>query len=184
MYSSNCIKRSQGFTIFLFFILLNCVACNEHATVDKKAAVSLKEDSLALVNMIHVREQAMIDKNLEVALEQFSEQATWINSQGYYFEGKKHLREFHSMLSANDSLDYYYEAGNPKIRLIDHENALAYYGWKMFWFKKEFPLDTTFREIGLMTLTAQKAENNWRWIAVTNQHTPWFYQDITPVQME
>lgn len=85
------------------------------------------------------------------------------------------------MLAGNDSLDYYYEAGKPRIRIIDPENALAYYFWKMFWYKKENPKDTIIKEIGLMTLSAKKFDHRWKWIAVTNQHTPWFYDRIEPV---
>ncbi|MGW9684835.1 nuclear transport factor 2 family protein [Flagellimonas sp. 2504JD1-5] len=134
--------------------------------------------------MIMDRERAMIDKNIDLVMPQFSEDATWINSQGYLFEGKKELEKFHVMFAENDSLNYYYEIGNPRIRFLDGNNALAYYSWKMFWFKKENPADTTFKEIGLMTLNAQKQNEKWKWVAVTNQHTPWFYKKIEPVKIE
>ena len=45
----------------------------------------LWQDSLTLATMITEREQAMINKDISSALSQFSEDATWINSQGYYF---------------------------------------------------------------------------------------------------
>jgi hypothetical protein len=141
----------------------------------------MTEDSITIAKMITVREKAMINKDIQNAIDQFSEEATWINSQGYYFEGKDHIKKFHQMLAGNDSLDYYYQAGNPRIRIIDSKSALAYYGWKMFWFHRGNPADTTFKEIGLMTLTAHKSKNNWQWIAVTNQHTPWFYENVLPV---
>jgi len=32
-----------------------------------------------------------------------------------------------------------------------------------------------------MILTARKYKDNWKWIAVTNQYTPWFYDEIEPV---
>jgi len=134
--------------------------------------------------MISLREQAMINKDIEVAMEQFSENPTWINSQGYYFSGREEVRKFHGMLAGNDSLDYYYEAGTPRIRITDANNALAYYSWKMFWLRKDNPVDTTFKEIGLMTLNAQKDNGTWQWIAVTNQHTPWFYPEIEEVKIE
>jgi hypothetical protein len=40
------------------------------------------------------------------------------------------------------------------------------------------------REIGLMTLLAHKSGSTWQWIAVTNQHTPEFYERIDPVTIE
>ena len=66
----------------------------------------------------------------------------------------------------------------------DSSNAIACYAWKMYWYSKINPADTVNREIGLMTLTAQKRLGQWYWIAVTNQHTPWFYDVIDPVTMD
>lgn len=173
----------QYFSGTLALLLLTCGSYSCKRQVVDLASVQQPfiSDSLAIAKMISTREEAMIDKNIEAAMDQFAESATWINSQGYYFEGRENVSKFHGMLAGNDSLDYYYEAGKPRIRMIDPQNALAYYGWKMFWYKKEKPADTTFKEIGLMTLTAHKTKEKWRWIAVTNQHTPWFYADIEPV---
>ena len=168
---------------FLALVTLTLVSCQKEkpskVTVDQS-----EKDSLALTQMIALREEAMIRKDVALVMPQFSEDATWINSQGYFFEGKKELEKFHIMFAENDSLDYYYEIGEPKIRFLDGNNALAYYSWKMFWFKKENPADTTYKEIGLMTLNAQKQNEGWKWVAVTNQHTPWFYNKIEPVQIE
>ena len=162
--------------ILLIFVLafFSCKKENLSAIIHQ----STKIDSLQLVKMISERESAMIEKDIDSAMSQFSDDITWINSQGYYFEGKKEVLKFHNMLADNDSLDYYYEAGIPRIRMIDFDNALAYYSWKMFWYKKEVPTDTITKEIGLMTLTARKTKDNWKWIAITNQHTPWFYNEI------
>lgn len=137
--------------------------------------------SMQLADMISVREKAMIEKDIATAMSQFDEDATWINSQGYFFEGKKNVLEFHQMLAGNDSLDYFYEAGVPRIRILDSSNAIAYYSWKMFWYEKGAPQDIVNREIGLMTLSAQKRDGQWYWIAVTNQHTPSFYDAIESV---
>ena len=122
----------------------------------KKNEPLRKTDSLELIKMISQREKAMINKDINTAMSQFSEDVTWINSQGYYFEGKNEVLKFHNMLAENDSLDYYYKAGIPKVRIINQDNALAYYSWKMFWYKRENPKDTVNKEIGLMTLTAKK----------------------------
>jgi ketosteroid isomerase-like protein len=167
----------------LIILLLSLFSC-EHKVSTKKNEPSTKTDSLELIKMISQREKAMINKDIKTAMSQFSEDVTWINSQGYYFEGKNEVLKFHNMLAENDSLDYYYKAGIPKVRIINQDNALAYYSWKMFWYKKENPKDTINKEIGLMTLTAKKYDTIWKWIAITNQHTPWFYEEIEPVSID
>ncbi len=166
------------------FPLALCIVSCDQLRSPALSENTLKQDSLALVQMISERERAMIEKDIDLAMRQFSDDVTWINSQGYLFEGKKELEKFHGMLSENDSLDYFYEAGKPKIRILDAKNAITYYSWKMFWFKKAIPTDTTFKEIGLMTLHAQKMGEKWKWSAITNQHTPWFYDEINPVKIE
>jgi len=168
---------------FLAMATLVLSSCT-HDKMSKADADTRKKDSLALAQMIALREEAMIAKDVTLVMPQFADDATWINSQGYFFEGKRELERFHLMFAKNDSLDYYYEIGEPKIRVLDNNSALAYYSWKMFWFKKEHPADTTFKEIGLMTLSAQKKKDQWKWVAVTNQHTPWFYGKIEAVQID
>ena len=172
----------RGITIALvtIFLVMACRKQKNQPVLENMA----EQDSLFLAKMISEREVAMITKNMGLAMDQFSENATWINSQGYFFEGKDEVEKFHGMLSGNDSLDYYYEAGIPRIQVLDAKNAIAYYSWKMFWYRKQIPTDTTFKEIGLMTLHAQKQQGVWKWCAVTNQHTPWFYEEIRPVKIE
>ncbi|MGX1928319.1 nuclear transport factor 2 family protein [Flagellimonas sp. 2504JD4-2] len=172
----------KTYLLLLGFVFMTCSCKKENHL--SQIQESFHADSLSLVGMIQDREKAMITKNIDLVMPQFSEDATWINSQGYFFEGKKELEKFHIMFAENDSLDYYYKIGDPKIRFLDSKNALAYYSWKMFWIKKENPADTTFKEIGLMTLNAQKQNMEWKWVAVTNQHTPWFYDKIEPVFVE
>jgi len=170
--------------LILLAVVALTLSCRPARTEENVADTTRVSDSLALAEMIAVRERAMIDKNLLLALAQFADDATWVNSQGYYFVGKEEIAKFHAMLAMNDSLDYFYEAGTPLIRVIDGETALAYYSWKMFWYLKAEPADTVTREIGLMTLLARKEHGAWRWVAVTNQHTPDFYQRIDPVSMD
>lgn len=151
---------------------------------DQASSGGQGEAHARLAEMITVREKAMIEKDIHTAMSQFSDDATWINSQGYFFEGKQNVLEFHNMLAGRESLDYTYEAGEPRIRLLDSSNAIAYYSWKMFWFRKDNPAEITNEEIGLMTLTAQKRQGQWYWVAVTNQHTPWFYEAVDPVTID
>ena len=160
------------------------VACDSTQTAERTDDRARSADSLLITRMIAVREQAMIGKDLPAALAQFADDVTWINSQGYYFVGKREVAKFHGMLAGNDSLDYHYEAGIPLVRIVDSRTAIAYYSWKMFWYRRVQPADTTFREIGLMTLLARKDETGWKWIAVTNQHTPSFYERIEPVRID
>ena len=140
------------------------------------------DDLALLADMVAARERAMIAGDLPAAISQFADEATWINSQGYLFEGKEHITAFHRML-ADEGIRgaYRYVAGNPRIRLLDGANALVYYAWKMLWHPPATPDIITREEIGLMTLTAQKRQGRWRWVAVTNQHTDEFYPEIEPV---
>ena len=168
------------------FTTLSLIGCNREVNPSQISEDTeiMEPDSVLLAEMVSIREQAMITKNMPMALSQFGKQATWINSQGYFFEGKDEVEKFHGMLAGNDSLDYWYTAGKPKIRLLDSNNALVYYSWKMFWYQKAQKTDTVIREIGLMTLNAHKQNNQWEWVAVTNQHTPWFYEKIEAVPIE
>jgi len=168
------------FTLAMF----GTISCQPEIPDNQTGMNSLQLDSLQLLEMISIREKSMIEKDIATAMSQFSQDATWINSQGYFFEGKYNVLKFHNMLAGNDSLDYYYEAGVPRVRVIDNHNALVYYSWKMFWYKRSYPSDTTNKELGLMTLTAQKRKGNWYWVAITNQHIPWFYKEIAPVTIE
>lgn len=171
------------YLVLVFLPLL--VSCYQNNSDNAQIAVESENVVLMqLTDMISVREKAMIEKDIETAMSQFDEDATWINSQGYFFEGKSNVLEFHQMLAGNDSLDYFYEAGVPRIRILDSSNAIAYYSWKMFWYEKGAPQDIVNREIGLMTLSAQKRNGQWFWIAVTNQHTPSFYDVIESVTIE
>ncbi len=137
-------------------------------------------DTEALTNMVMQREHAMQAKDAALAMQQFSDDATWINSQGYYFEGKSAVAKFHTLLTQDPKRDYHYEAGSPRIRLLDSSNAIVYYSWKMTWFERDNPGKIINPEVGLMTLTAQKRDGKWYWVAITVQHTPWFYESIEP----
>lgn len=139
---------------------------------------------MQLATMVTEREKAMAGGDMSIAMAQFADDATWINSQGYYFEGKAEVAKFHAMLTSNDSLAYAYEAGQPRVRAVDAHTALVHYSWQMIWFLRLLPADTTYHEIGLMTLLARKRGARWHWIAVTNQHTPEFRDRIEPVRVE
>ena len=186
MKTNSWLIFKRRFLVVFFLLILPItwlISCDQGKKTDTTETTSA-DDIRMVENMIHNREEAMKKKNLAMAMNQFDDSATWINSQGYYFEGKEHVEAFHHMLLGNDSLDYYYEAGKPKIRLLDRDNALAYYSWKMFWYRKKDQRDTVIREIGLMTLHAQRLAGDWKWVAVTNQHTPWFYENISAVTAE
>jgi hypothetical protein len=83
------------------------------------------QDSILISKMIWVREKGMIDRNLDVVISEFDQEATWINSQGYYFEGRPEILKFPTMLNGNDSLDYYYEARIPLVKVINETTDLA-----------------------------------------------------------
>ena len=110
--------------ILQFLLVVVFLACNSNPNDDND---QWDENSIktSLIQLINEREHAMIDKDISTIVSQFSEDVTWINSQGYYFEGKEVVKKFHNMLAENDSLDYFYEAGTPRIGVLDNQNALA-----------------------------------------------------------
>jgi uncharacterized protein (TIGR02246 family) len=150
------------------------------AVADQALSQEIASDLETLTNMVTQRERAMQAKNASQAMEQFSDDATWVNSQGYYFEGKSAVAKFHAMLTQDPQRDYHYEVGTPRVRLLDSSNAIVYYSWKMTWFERGDPEEIINPEVGLMTLNAQKRDGKWYWVAITVQHTPWFYQSIEP----
>lgn len=136
-------------------------------------------DSLALVKMVNERENAMKKKDMAGVMTQFSDDATFINSKGYYFANKVEIEKFHHRLTQNDTIGYHYKAGNVQVRLLDRKNALVYYPWRVDWYNIANAKDTLVKEIGLMTLTAQKRKTRWLWVAITNQHTPEYFENLT-----
>ncbi|MEJ2128230.1 MAG: nuclear transport factor 2 family protein [Woeseiaceae bacterium] len=169
----------------LLVFLLVLASCQPESADRAAVGADIEQDvKRQLAEMISSREKAMIEKDIATVLSQFDDDATWINSQGYFFEGKENVLEFHRMLAADNPRDYFYEAGAPRIRVLDASNAIAYYSWKMFWYEKGVPEHIINREIGLMTLSAQKRDGRWYWVAVTNQHTPSFYEVIEPVTID
>jgi hypothetical protein len=78
-----------------------------------------------------------------------------------------------------EGVGYNYLAGKVTVRLLDENNALVYYPWKMDFFYLTTPAEFIFKEVGLMTLSAQKRKGNWMWVAITNQHTQAFFEDLT-----
>jgi len=156
--------------------LLFAIICSCNKTTSEKKHTS--DDSLKLIKMVRERENAMKEKNITIIMSQFADDATFINSAGYFFANKKEKELFHRYLSQNDSISYYYFAGDISIRFLDEKNALVYYPWRMDWFNVSNPKDTLKKEVGLMTLNAQKRENKWLWVAITNEHTPDFFQNL------
>jgi hypothetical protein len=159
----------------LFLLLCSC----EINKTDSDAKSSENKDSITLVNMVKEREFAMKNKDIPSVMSQFSDDATFINSAGYYLANKKEIENFHDNLLHMDSSAYHYKAGKVHVRFIDEKNALVYYPWRMDWYKIPDADDTVFEEVGLMTLTAQLRNEKWQWIAITNQHTKEYFEDLT-----
>ena len=128
--------------------------------------------------MVTDRENAMREKDVPTIMSQFSDDATFINAVGLYSADKKEVEKFHNGLTRMDSISYYYLAGKVTVRILDDNNALVYYPWRMDWYNISNLIDTLRKEIGLMTLSAQKRNGKWLWIAITNQHTPEYFEDL------
>jgi uncharacterized protein (TIGR02246 family) len=171
-------KINTILTITCFLLFSSCNTDSQNS-VDSHSNNHFTEDSLTLVKMVNERETAMKKKDLATVMTQFSEDATFINSAGFYFADKKEIEKFHHGLTQSDTIGYYYTAGNVTVRLLDKNNTLVYYPWRMDWHKTSNPADTLIKEVGLMTLSAQKRNDKWLWVAITNQHTPEYFDDLT-----
>lgn len=129
-------------------------------------------DSLALVQMVADRENAMNHRDMQTLLSQYSDDFTFINTAGSYLT-RPDMPKFDSVLYAYDSTRY--RGGKVNVRLLDSTNALVYYAWQVDRYRAVNPL---LNEIGLMTLSAQKRSGRWVWVAMTNQSTPRFIEDV------
>lgn len=111
-------------------------------------------------------------RDLATIQAQYSPDITFINISGFYLTAGDMAR-FDSVLFAYDST--HYRTGRVSVRLLDATNALVYYGWRVDRFRKVAPI---LNELGLMTLSAQKRNGTWKWVAITNQATPTFIDDL------
>jgi len=147
------------------------------------ASLWANSDVEQLLTLVNEREDAMQTKNLSLAMKNFSKDIVWINSQGYYFKGFDSVKDLHNMMMTDKSRDYQYSIGKPLVKILDRNNAIVYYPWRMLWHKPQNISDVVFDEVGLMTLNASKSSGHWKWVAITVQHTPWFYETIEPVEI-
>jgi uncharacterized protein (TIGR02246 family) len=164
--------------IIISTMLLTLVWSCESYNLDNNINSGSTADRAALVKMIREREVAMNDKDISSLMIQFSDDATFINSAGFYFTGKTEIENFHRDLIQVDTAGYFYKAGNVTVRIIDDYIALVYYPWSIDWYENSKPDVILYKETGLMTLVAQKRAEKWLWIAITNQHTPEFFNDL------
>ncbi len=157
----------------LIFLLFLSVTAIESFCQDGYAS-----DSLILLSMVQMRQFAMQKKDVPAMMKQFSDDATFINPAGYIYRNKSEIETYHNTLTHLDSITYYYATGAVQLRMLDGNNALIYYPWRMDWYNVAHPADTLYKEFGLFTISAQKRNTTWYWIAVTDQHTPEFFDDL------
>jgi len=165
-------------TVLIISFLLFLNSCGNNNT-EVKETNSSTSDSLLLIEMVHARETAMKKKDIGAVIAQFSDDATFINGEGYYLANKAEIAAFHKGLTQSDSIGYYYIAGHVHVRMLDNKNALVYYPNRMDWYNVSNPKDTIEKETHLLTLSAQKRNDIWQWVAVTNQQTPEYFDDLT-----
>jgi hypothetical protein len=159
----------------IFYIVFFFASCT---TSNDKVSLNAAKDSLILVKMVKERERGMQAQNMEPVMAQFADDATFINGDGFYLANKKEISEFHNALKKSDSIGYHYIAGEVLIIMLDQNNALVYYPNRMDWCRLSNPSDTIERETRLLTLSAQKRKGTWKWIAVTNQQTLSYFNDL------
>jgi uncharacterized protein (TIGR02246 family) len=159
-------------------IVASLLLLNSCGNTEIKETNSSTSDSIILVKMVHVRETAMKKKDMDAVMAQFSDDATFINGEGYFLANKAEIAAFHKGLTQSNSIGYYYIAGYVHVRMLDNNNALVYYPNRMDWYRNSNPKDTIEKETRLLTLSAQKRNGTWQWVAITNQQTPEYFDDL------
>ena len=162
--------------VYLFLSLVLFSSCQTKKDGNKGENLR-NNDSLSLLQLVMVREKAMREKDIKTIMTQFRDDATWINSGGFYFRNKHEIERFHTNLIHMDTVGYTYKAGKPTVKILNAEFAIVYYPWEMDWYRIASPKDTM-KEVGLMSLTAQKDHTGWKWNAVTNQHTEEYFDHL------
>jgi hypothetical protein len=129
--------------------------------------------------MVSERATAMEKRDIASVMAQFSDDATFINSAGYYLANKAEIEMFHNSLPRVDTLGYYYRPGKVHVRMLDKKNALVYYPWRTGQYRISNVKDTVASNFGLLTISAQKRKDKWLWVAVTNQRIAEYFDDLT-----
>ncbi len=135
-------------------------------------------DSLILLNLVQARQFAMKKKDIPAVMKQFADDATLVNPAGYFYANKKEIAEYYITMNHLDTITYNYSSGSVDLRMLDGNNALIYYPWEMDWYNIKQPGKILYKEFGLVSIVAQKRNTMWRWVVVTNQHTPEFFEDL------
>ncbi len=158
------------FFVFLFFfsVMVNDAFCQG----------SYASDSLILLSMVQTRQFAMQKKDIPAVMKAFADDATLINPGGYFYTNKKEIQDYLITVNHLDTITYNYSAGNVDVRMLDGSNALVYYPWQMDWYNIKQPGKILYEEYGLSSITAQKRNTTWYWIAVTDQHVPDSFEDL------
>src|SRR5262249_1585285 len=147
---------------------LSCVGTPRAPAVSTAVQVG---DSIALTKMVTDYVAAARRRDLG-ELASFADDATFITTGGAYVRGEAKLSAFYNnLIGTTDSVGY--DAGTPVVRLLDTRNALVYFTWRVNWYRSP-PRQTQLNDIGMMSVTAQKRDGRWLWVAITSQRFPDF----------
>jgi len=163
------------FRIILHFVFLAflSVICNKSYCQGRYAS-----DSLILLSMVQTRQLAMKKKDIPAVMKQLADDATFVNPGGYFYANKKEIQDFLITVNHLDTITYNYSAGNVDVRMLDGSNALIYYPWEMDWYNIKEPDKILYKEFGLSSVSAQKRNTLWLWVAVTDQHVPDSFEEL------
>lgn len=153
--------------IIFFSITVNEAICQGYAS-----------DSLILLSMMQTQQFAMQKKDLSTVMKPFADDANLVNPAGYFYSNKKEIEEYYITMNHLDTISYKYSSGNVDLRMLDGNNALIYYTWEMDWYNIKQPGKILYKESGLVSIVAQKRNTVWQWVALTNQHTPEFFEEL------
>ena len=164
------------YRMILHFVFLGflCVLFNKSYCQGSYAS-----DSLILLSMMQTRQFAMKKKDIPAVMKQFADDATLVNPGGYFYTNKKEIQDYLITVNHLDTITYNYSLGNVDVRMLDGSNALIYYPWEMDWYNIKQPGKILYKEFGLSSISAQKRNTLWFWVAVTDQHVPDFFEDLS-----
>ena len=155
------------------FLLILCLGAGQANSQGAYAP-----DSLILLSMVQMRQFAMKKKDIPAIMKQYADDGTLVNPAGYFYANKKEIEQYYNTLNHLDTITYNYSWGAVELRMLDGENALIYYPWEMDWYNTKNPGNILYKEFGLMSISAQKRNTIWYWVAVNDQHTTDFFEDL------
>lgn len=161
---------AAGMTVVMLFSGCRTASRSGPSVVGKRV------DSLAIARTVLDYVEATRQQNVTGELASFTDDATFITTNGRYIAGKRQLEAFYAgLVGTTDSI--HYRNGSPVVRMLDAHNAVVYYTWEVDWYRSRG--NSNLNDIGMMTISVQQRDGKWQWVALTSQRMPEFFDMIT-----